>query len=300
MRTGGIQLPALVLALSLLGLSFGLYDFFRRWRQQRMLQDTAAARIRSAPQGYVKLTGRAKPLSGKALRAPLTGRSCVWWKYSIHTRANGPGTLWRVDDRGVSDQPFLLTEQADECLVDPAGADIEPSERRIWCGESPQMPTFSIFGFSPFASAETNRYMEAIIIEDAQLSVLGELHSTSGTLANSLQDEAAVRLSQWKTDQKTLLARFDSNHDGTIDSVDWERARAAALDEVQQERLQRAPQQRLRLILKPTEGRPYLIGALPCEQLISTEARRAIGGLSLTLICLGAACYALAHLQLSR
>jgi hypothetical protein len=299
MRTGGVQLPVLVLALSLLGLSFGLYDFFRRWRQQRMLQDTPAARIRSAPQGYVKLTGRAKPLSGKTLRAPLTGRSCVWWKYTVHTRANGPGTLWRVEDRGASDQPFLLTEQADQCLVDPAGADIEPSERRIWCGESPLMPTFSVLGFSPFASAQTNRYMEAIIIEDAQLSVLGELRSDSGSVANSLEDEAAVRLSQWKADQKTLLARFDSNHDGRIDTVEWERARTAARDEVEQERLQRVPQQRLRLILKPTEGRPYLIAALPCEQLVTREARRAIGGLTLTLLCLCAACYALLHLHLS-
>ena len=65
------------------GVLTGLYIFFRRWRQQRLVEDTPAARIRSAAQGYVRLSGRAQAADGKPLRAPLTGRRCVWWTYRI-------------------------------------------------------------------------------------------------------------------------------------------------------------------------------------------------------------------------
>jgi hypothetical protein len=289
--------PVIILFSSLAGVSFGLYSFFRRWQQQRLLQDTPQARIRSAAQGFVKLSGRAKPLSGKSLRAPLSGRSCVWWKYTVRTRAWGPATNWRIGDWGTSDEPFLLSDDAEHCLVDPQGADVEPSDRRVWFGESPRTPALSILGFSPFASRRTNRYMEAIILEDAQLSVLGELRTNSGSVANSLDDEARTRLAEWKTDQSRLLRRFDANHDGKIDQDEWEQARLAARVDVQNEQLRQAPEERLNVLRKPSEGRPFLIAALSCAQLERKEGRRAITGLALTLLCLVAACYAMAQLR---
>ena len=216
----------ILLVFSVAGLAFGLYSFFRRWHQQRMLEDTPLARIRSAPQGYVKLSGHAKPLAGKPLRAPLSGRPCVWWKYTVGTRGEGPGSRWCPDQWDTSTEPFLLADRDDYCLVDPQGADIEPSDRRVWYGEEPHLPTPSIFGFTPLASSRANRYMESVILADAQLSVLGELRTDFGSVANSLDDEAAARLSEWKADQRTLLARFDRNHDGRIDQAEWEQARA--------------------------------------------------------------------------
>jgi len=292
-----MQSAFIMLVPSLAGLAFGLYSFFRRWRQQRLLEDTPQARIRSAAQGYVKLSGYARPLSGKTLQAPLSGRACVWWKYTVGSREAGPGR-WCPSEWDTSTEPFLLADQADHCLVDPQGADIEPSDRRVWYGESPRMPTFSIFGFSPLASNRTNRYTEAVILADAQLSVLGELRTDPGSVAHSLDDEAAARLSEWKADQKTLLARFDRNHDGRIDQDEWQQARLAARAEVQQQQLRQPPEARLNVIRQPSEGRPYLIAALPCAQLVRKEGRRALGGLALTLLCLLAACYAMAHLRL--
>ncbi len=279
------------------GLAFGLFSFFRRWHQQRLLEDMPLARIRSAPQGYVKLSGHAKPLHGKPLRAPLSGRPCVWWKYAVGEGDEGPAERWCPDAWDTSTEPFLLADQADHCLVDPQGADVEPSDRRVWYGESPRMPTFSIFGFTPLGSGRVHRYTESVILADAQLSVLGELRTDSGSVANSLDDEAAAMLSDWKKDQRRLLARFDRNHDGRIDQTEWEQARIAARAEVQRQQLQVPPEAPVNIMRRPTEGRPYLIAALPSAQLARKEGRRALGGLALTLLCLVAACYAMTHLR---
>jgi hypothetical protein len=263
---------AYLMALSLAGICFGLYGFFHRWKQRRWLQDTPEARIRSAPQGYLRLSGRAKS-TDKPLRAPLTGRACVWWKYSVRPQNRRSG----VSQSDTSTTSFLLIDEAATCLIDPAGADVEPSDRRVW-------------------SADQNRYVEEIIVEDARLSVLGELRSDAASVPNCLEDEVAAKLAEWKADQATLLARFDANHDGHIDPAEWERARAAARAEVQHERLQQAPAEAMRRVDKPTEGRPYLIAALSPEKLAAKDGYRALGSLGLTLVSLVMACYLLARL----
>jgi len=117
------------LVLGLAGVGFGLYGFFHRWKQRRWLEETPESRVRSAAQGYVRLTGRAQPLGLKPLRAPLTGRPCVWWKYSIQSRNARP-------ESDTSTEPFTLTDEAHSCVIDPQGADVEPSERRVWSGDS--------------------------------------------------------------------------------------------------------------------------------------------------------------------
>jgi hypothetical protein len=138
--------------------------------------------------------------------------------------------------------------------------------------------------------------MEEIIVENAQLSVLGDLRTSSTSVTNALEDEVAAKLVAWKADQATLLARFDANHDGRIDPTEWEQARAAARTEVEQDRLRRPPQPSRNWLRKPSEGRPYLIAALSPEKLAAKDGRRAIAALGLTLVSLVAACYVLANL----
>jgi hypothetical protein len=281
------------------GMLTGLYLFFRRWRQQRLVEDTPQARIRSAPQGYVKLNGRARCADGNLLRAPLTGRRCVWWSYRIQQRRNNRplGISWRNGDSATSDQPFLLTDQGDHCLVDPNGAEVEPSERKVWYGDAPDDVPLALQGGLNVGMGGNCRYTEAILSEDAQLSVLGEFRANTGSAANALEDEAAALLDQWKRDQPALLARFDSNHDGQIDAAEWETARAAALTQAQHNRLHQAPEQRIGVLSKPGAGKPFLIAAQSEAQLVGTERRRALAGLALTLISLVLTCLAIAHLR---
>jgi hypothetical protein len=290
-----VQAQAGLLALSLAGVGFGLYGFFHRWKQRRWLEETPESRVRSAAQGYVRLYGRAQPLGLKPLRAPLTGRPCVWWKYTVRTeggRSNG----WRGGQSETSTEPFTLTDAADSCVIDPQGADVEPSERRVWTGDSePALSTWPLrFGFG--ASRHESHYVEEIILENAQLSVLGDLRTSSTAITNALEDEVAAKLVEWKADQAALLARFDANHDGKIDPTEWEQARAAARTEVEQDRLRRPSEPPRNWLRKPSEGRPYLIAALSPEKLAAKDGRRAIAALALTLASLVAACYVLANL----
>lgn len=281
------------------GMAAGLYMFFRRWRQQRLLEDTPAAHIRSAPQGYVKLSGRARSIDGKSLRAPLTGRSCVWWTYRIEERGSYVRAVNRLlnINRGTSEERFLLVEQGDHCLVDPEGADIEPSDRKVWYGNSPDDIPPPRWGGIAMGFGQSYRYVEAILTEDAELSVLGEFRAETGAVASTIADEAAALLSRWKQNQPALIARFDANHDGVIDAVEWEAARTAALAEAQRDRLREAPQARVCVLARPRGHRPFLIAAQPAGKLARTEGRRALAGLMLTLLSLIVTCHAIAHIR---
>ena len=281
------------------GVLTGLYIFFRRWRQQRLVEDTPAARIRSAAQGYVRLSGRAQAADGKPLRAPLTGRRCVWWTYRIQQRGRGaPDSIpWSHNNSGTSDQPFLLIDQNDHCVIDPDGAEVEPSDRKVWYGNSADDIPPALWGGFLFGFGQRYRYIEAILKEDDQLSVLGELRPAAGSATNTIADEAAALLSRWKQDQHALLARFDANHDGRIDAAEWEAARAAALIEAQQNMLQQPPEQRICVLAKPRDRQPFLIAALSAGQLARTERWRATAGLALTLLSLIVTCLAIAHVR---
>jgi hypothetical protein len=287
-----------LLALSIGGVAFGLYGFFHRWKQRRWLEETPESRVRSAAQGYVRLTGRAEPLGLKALRSPLTGRPCVWWKYTVHSRDSAPNN-WHGGQSETSTEPFVLTDEAHSCVIDPQGADVEPSERRAWSGDSTQsLSTWPLTFMRLGGSRNESHYVEEIILENAQLSVLGELRTTTSSLTHALEDEVAAKLVKWKADQAALLARFDANHDGKIDPDEWQQARAAARIEVEQERLKRPPEPSRNWLGKPSEGRPYLIAALSPEKLAAKDGRRAIAALALTLISLAAACYLLIDFSL--
>jgi hypothetical protein len=290
----------LVLAvLGSAGIAAGLHMFFRRWRQRRRLEDTPAAHIRSAPQGYVKLSGRARSVNGKSLRAPLTGRSCVWWSFRIEQRGNyarAANFLLNMN-RGASDQPFELIEQADHCLVDPQGADIEPSDRKVWYGDSADDIPPPRWGGVTIAFGHSYRYVETILTEDAELSVLGEFRADTHSLTSTIEDEAAALLNRWKQNQPALIARFDADHDGRINAAEWEAARAAALAEAQRNRLQQPPKARVCVLAKPRGHQPFLIAAQPSGQLARTEGRRALAGLMLTLLSLLLTCHAIAHIR---
>ena len=281
------------------GIAAGVHMFFRRWRQRRLLEDTPTAHIRSAAQGYVKLSGRAQSVDGKSLRAPLTGRSCVWWTYCVEERGSYVRAANRLlnINRGTSDQPFVLTEQGDHCLVDPDGAEIEPSDRTVWYGNSPDdIPPPRWSGIA-MGFGHSYRYVEAILTEDSELSVLGEFRADTRMVTSTIADEAAALLSRWKQNQPALVARFDTNHDGVIDAAEWEAARSAALAEAQRDRLQKAPEARVCVLARPRGHQPFLIAAQSAGQLARTEGRRALAGLMLTLLSLVLTCHAIAHIR---
>ena len=112
------------------------------------------------------------------------------------------------------------------------------------------------------------RYTEWKISLGDSVYVLGEFRTLScEPSAADMDSDISALLTEWKRDHAALLARFDRNHDGTIDLDEWEQVRLAARAEVEKNcrEMQAAPE--LSGVQAPRDGRPYLISNLSHRQL---------------------------------
>ena len=272
---------------------WALYKFGASVRRDRVLEDTPLVKIRSAAQGYVKVFGRAKSSETAPILAPLSSRPCVWWSYEVdekHRNAKGE-TTWRNVNSANSITPFVLADADGECLVGPVNAEITPTQRDVWYGDSPSpgaLPPVS----RGFFSSDTYRYTERLLCVGDQLSVAGELRSSSDIAGGGAA--AASLLREWKSDQAALLARFDQNHDGKIDGAEWEAARLAATGEARVQALQ-STIVRTTCIGEPTHGEPFLIAAMDSKHLVMREKLLAAVFLTIGVICAGFSAWAAEH-----
>jgi E3 Ubiquitin ligase len=270
-----------------------LLAFFGRLRRDRIIADTPAVRLRSAAQGYVRVEGVAKPPPDEDLRSPLSGRRCVWWDYRVEyreTNAEGERTL-RTLEQATSVTPFVLSQEDGECLVGPVGAEVTPTIKDTWTGSSPRPMQREMFQAGLLVSNEGDyRYHEQLITEGTRLSVLGELrsHSEFGAVDQKTRDLLAL----WKRDQGGLLRRFDRNHDGRIDPMEWEVAQAAARGEAEAALLH-SPIERVGVVAQTTHGQPFLIAPLDSDRLLRRERRFAAFFLIASAALLGACIFAL-------
>ena len=260
--------PLIAAAAALLAL-FGLFRFLVRLRRDRLVADTPTARIRSAAQGYVKVTGRALPAGPAPTAAPLSSRPCVWWAYEIaeEQRDSRDNARWRTVESAASVELFaLVDDDGSRCLVGPVSAEITPTVRNVWYGTRAR-PAGPPPDSSPLLHSGGWRYTERLLGVGERLCVMGELRSRS-----ELGDvnAAAAKLHEWKQDQSSLLARFDVDHDGKLDAAEWEAARLAAARESQTQTLQSAIS-RESVISEPANGEPFLIAPLSASQLQKRE-----------------------------
>jgi hypothetical protein len=260
--------PLIAAAAALLAL-FGLFRFFVRLRRDRLVADTPTARIRSAAQGYVKVTGRALPAGPAPTAAPLSSRPCVWWAYEIaeEQRDSRDNAHWRTVESAASVELFaLVDDDGSRCLVGPVSAEITPTVRNVWYGTRAR-PAGPPPDSSPLLHSGGWRYTERLLGVGERLCVMGELrsHSELGDV-----NAAAAKLHEWKQDQSSLLARFDVDHDGKLDAAEWEAARLAAARESQTQTLQSAIS-RESVISEPANGEPFLIAPLSASQLQKRE-----------------------------
>jgi hypothetical protein len=245
-----------------------------RLRRDRFMTDTPLCRVRSAPQGYVRIEGLAAPPPGEDLRSPLTGRACVWWDFRVEYREQSQrgNRQWRTVEKATSVAPFLLTDGDGECLIGPVGAEVTATISDRWTG-----------GDGDY------RYHERLISPGSKLSVLGELRSH--TEFGAVDAKTKEILSRWKHDQPALLKKFDRNHDGQIDSAEWEAARAAAHTEAEA-LVVHSPIERVGVVAQTTHGEPFLIAPLDERHLVRREKRNAalllLASVALLMLCLWA------------
>jgi hypothetical protein len=257
--------------------AFALYFFYLIWRnfhRARMIADTPTAKVRSAPQGYIELEGKARCFPDQPVFAPLTATACVWYRFKIEREKHGSrsGSRWSEIDSGRSDTPFIFFDETGECLVDPRHAEVTPVVKKVWYGSSkwPAVPERK--GLFSELVGTRYRYTEERI-EAGDVYLIGWFDTLRST-DTPLKQELAGRLKIWKRDQAELLRRFDNNGDGRIDADEWQQVRRTARNELVQDRAARSAQAATNVVRHSGHDRyPFLISARP-QQLLGERYRR--------------------------
>lgn len=265
----------------------------------RLIENTPTSRVRSAAQGFVELIGRAWPMPGEPVLAPLTSTPCCWWRFKVEKRetvtVNGKRkNVWRTVESDTSDALFLLRDFTGECIVDPDHADVHPDQQQTWYGGSPR-PLHPPRASRLLWSGGHYRYSQSTITIGARLYALGVFRTHDGHEPHEdTRHRLAERLREWKQDQSTLIARFDTNRDGVVDAAEWAAARTAALMEVdaevaaeraEEERAQRSPAivAGHHLLSRPRDGRPFILSTLSERSLVRRYRIGAALGIVLAL-----------------
>lgn len=275
---------------------FGWFSALACYRRARLIEDTPTARIRSAPQGYVEITGQAEPHEGKLLSAPLSGRPCVWYSYEIckKTRQPGVGTKgfgvrhsWKRVEGEASTQPFVVDDGTGTCLVHPEGAKTIVASKETWYGSS-RHPSGGPAGTWTDRLGRY-RYHEERIEPASPLYAMGWFKTIGAAGDARLDEETRDQLSALKQDKAGLLARFDDDRDGQISMAEWERARAAVREETILDRAKRAATQAsVHTLARAPERRfPFLLATKSQHRLAREQRFQALGLAALFVVGTG-------------
>jgi hypothetical protein len=272
------------------------YGAFRALRRARLVEDVPTSRVRSAAQGYVELVGTAELLPGEPIVAPLTGTPCAWYRYQVEEREpgrSGRTREWHTIEKGVSDGLFRLVDDSGACVVDPDDAEVTPSVRRVWLGESRRPGAPPAGRGWGWLLGGRYRYREEIIRPGDPLHAVGALRTVgSASEPAGVTDDVRHLLASWKRDPGRMRV-FDANGDGHVDLQEWETARGAARAQVLRERAERAATPGIPVLAQPAErGQPFILAALAQSDLARRYRWSAVARLVLFLLA-GAAWVAL-------
>ncbi len=262
---------AIPAGLSLIALIAGFTFLLRT----RLIENTPTSRLRSAAQGYVELEGRVKLMAGPPILCPLTTARCIWWRYKVEQKqvhyVNGKRrTNWVTVDRGISDDCFLLDDATGQCVVDPTGADVIPTLKRRWYGNTRRPTIGAQAGSGCWRTLFCKyRYTEELLLPGDAVYALGSFRTQAG-MPDSFDEKADLSelLSKWKHD-RNMMALLDVNKDGSVDLKEWDAARRMAVEKVRQEHVQRAVDTGdLHILAKPRDQRPFVLSGIPQAVLI--------------------------------
>jgi len=283
---------------------YTLWLSFATWNKIRVLQNTPTSRVRSAAQGFVELSGRALPQINTELKAPLTGMPCVWWRFKVEDRnGSGKSVNWSIVHKDTSAMPFVLDDGTGQCLIDPEGADVYPAETSIWYGDS-DWPELRIpNGTGLFDSVVDGifsgryRYTEYRLMQDKPIVAIGSYHSRGGASIENPDIAVAALLREWKADQDQLLSRFDINRDGVLSADEWEMARTAARQYVNEDQTAESQTAGVSILCKPADGRPFVLAASDPSALLKQLYQKASISFIAFLATVAAMAWLLEHIE---
>ena len=272
--------PDGVLVFTVLLAVVAVFTGFSGLRRSRQIEDVPTARVRSAHQGYVELTGLARMLDGEPIIAPLSHTRCCWYRYKVERRS---GKDWRVLQSGSSDGIFILRDETGDCVIDPEGAEVTTRHTRSWSDDGSSSGRHAIHMRLPSlgrtadtvvdiggsileglgAGVGPYRYTEAVIMDGDPLYCIGRFRTLgAGDQAITLREMTGAVLREWKKRPETLRQRFDSNRDGQIDIEEWEHARRVAEREAARERAENLGRDQIHTLARPDDGRFFLLSNL--------------------------------------
>ncbi len=257
-----------------LGAPYLLYQGTRAFWRLRTITDTPRARIQSAPQGYVELSGLARPHLAQ-VKGPLTGRPCLWYRYRIeeHTRS-GRNNRWHQIEGGDCPHPFLLDDGSGQCIVAPSGAYLRLRRIDRWTG--PHRNPRSAGPRRWFQASDRYRFVEERITDGDPLYCLGRLETPLRGAGERDQLQRAL-LKVWKRDPERL-ARFDADGDGTLSLAEWEQVRNQAGALAERAEIERSRRPVLSRLTATGDARqPFLISADTEEDLAAALRWQALG-----------------------
>jgi hypothetical protein len=265
------------------GVSF--FGIWRNFRRCRAIEDTPTAKVASAPQGEVELSGTAVAVQSKTQVCPLTGTSCLWYFFKVERyERRGKNSQWVTISSGRSTDVFGLRDDTGTTLVVPMNAEVSPRRHRQWRGSSPS-PTTGFEEKGILSHFGNYRYTEDLILPEDHVYVLGWFETLSGLPSSG--PNLNEKLRELKQNPKELLARFDTNKDGDISLDEWDAARASIEKEMHQEASKVPPVPDVHTIHSPPpeSDMPFLISSLSQEEVAGTYKRRAGLWLVVFLAC---------------
>ncbi|VVB75568.1 E3 Ubiquitin ligase [Candidatus Tiddalikarchaeum anstoanum] len=125
MSSSNADLLFLGFALLIVGL-VAFYNGLKNFRLKLLIENTPTSKIRSIAMGSVEVYGKIIPLPLKILKAPFSGRDCVWCKWTVEEwRKSKHGGYWNKFKDGLISDYFYINDNSGTVLVDPKNANVD-------------------------------------------------------------------------------------------------------------------------------------------------------------------------------
>lgn len=227
----------------------GLIAWLGSMKRSRAIADTPTAMLRSAAQGYVELVGHSKKVPEAELLYFGRTPPCIWYHATIVERERGFGKNRSRTRHVRSEDTFTIEDGTGECVIDPEHAEVLSANETRWHQGSTQ-------------------YRVKYLLPGERIYAIGNLRTVRA--ADGILDrktEVGTLLREWKRDRASLVDRFDENRDGDVDVREWQRAVAAAGEEVDSRHRELRLDPGLHVMSEPTDGRPYILSNRDPEEL---------------------------------
>jgi hypothetical protein len=278
------------------GVGFGIYWFlagFRELKHTRTIQNIPTSKIATGAVGTnVEIQGKILRDANKILKAPITGRDCVFYSVEIQKLVKSKdSSRWVTVDQFFSDEGFVLSDGSGaNAMVYVEGATIKRKGRvKTFQARSSNMSELPINLYSAlqeksgqlksFSLKETSwifskqyRFLEWSFPPEQSIYVLGVAHS--GLRANKkdkLKMKTFMEAKNQIQSSEELQERFDRNDDGLLDPDELEFGARILGEQLQLEAGGTQVQEVMNLtkmIFKKQNSSPFIISNMEEKDLV--------------------------------